>query len=137
MPAGRPAFEPNEKQRTAVSILAACGTAHEVICTQIVNPQTGKPIDDKTLRKVFRRELKDGKERANAMVKKSLFMKATGNGNGATAAAIFWLKTQCGWKEPAQGHELTGKDGAPLAPPSVEVIFSAAAGPDDEPEAPG
>jgi hypothetical protein len=32
---------------------------------------------------------------------------------GDTTAAIFWAKTQMGWKE-TSAHEFTGKDGGPI-----------------------
>jgi len=112
--AGRKPFVPTATDRKIVSSLAGYGAPHEYIASQITNPQTGKPLDEKSLRKYFRIELTHGKSGANALIAESLFKKARGNGNGAVAACIFWLKTQAGWKETAQGIELTGKDGGPV-----------------------
>ena len=93
-------FIPTKEQVLTVRVMTACGMPQEVICQQIINPENGKPIDSKTLRKVFREELDGGKSVANALVAQSLFKKATsGTGQGAVTAAIFWLKTQAGWKE--------------------------------------
>ena len=48
--AGQPPFEPTKEQRRMVSILAGMGRPHKEIATLVVNPRTGKPIDDVTLR---------------------------------------------------------------------------------------
>ena len=53
-------------------------------------------IDDDTLTKHFRKELTQGKAKANAKVGQTLFQKAT---SGDTTAAIWWSKTQMNWKE--------------------------------------
>ncbi len=103
---GRKRFKPDDTQRLIVSIMAACGMPHAEIARQITNPDTRLPISEPTLRAAFREELAAGKSRANAMVAQSLFNKAMGEGKGAVAAAIFWLKTQARWKEPPAGeHE--------------------------------
>lgn len=103
---GRPPFEPTEEERTKVRILTASGFPQDQIATQI-------GIDGKTLRKHFRAELKDAKVSANAMVARSLFQKAIGDGPQAAAAAMFWLKTQARWKETTV-NEHTGADGGPI-----------------------
>jgi hypothetical protein len=53
-------------------------------------------IAPKTLRKHYRDELDHGKAKANMAVGGSLYQKAIG---GDTTAAIFWAKTQMGWRE--------------------------------------
>lgn len=79
---------------------------HTEIARQVINPDTGKPIDEKTLARAFRADLDQGKAKASALVAQSLFKKATqGSGPGAVTAAIFWLKTQARWKEPPPGDE--------------------------------
>lgn len=112
--AGRKPFEPTEADRRLVSSLAGFGAPHEYIASQVINPQTGKPMTAKTLRVHFRAELDNGADKTNALVAQSLFKHATGTGKGAVAAAIFWMKVRAGWKEPATGIELTGKDGGPV-----------------------
>ncbi|SFB68701.1 hypothetical protein SAMN05216321_101124 [Cupriavidus sp. OV038] len=111
--AGRKPFEPTEKQRVTVAAMAACGTPQDMICSKIKNPQTGRPVDVKTLRAAFRAELKDSKALATAMVAQNLFQHAMGKDQKAVTAAIFWMKCQAGWKEGSK-LELTGKDGGPL-----------------------
>lgn len=111
---GRKHFVPTKEQRNLVSIWAACGMPQEFMRAQIVNPQTGEPINKRTLEKAFRQELDAGMANANALVAQSLFKKAVGNGAQSVTAAIFWMKCRAGWK-PVEGMELTGKDGQPIA----------------------
>lgn len=111
---GRPRFVPTEKQKLEVEVLASCGMPHTHIASRIMNPETRRPIDEKTLRKAFRKELDSGMTTANALVAQSLFKAATsGASAGAVNAAKFWLACRAGWK-PTEAVELTGKDGAPL-----------------------
>jgi hypothetical protein len=110
---GRPKFVPTQAMRTHVAIMAACGLPQEIMITKIINPETKRPIDIKTLEKAFRQELDRGMEEANALVSQALFKKAVGNGSQSVSAAIFWLKCRARWK-PIDGVELTGKDGDPL-----------------------
>ena len=44
--AGRPPHNPTKEQRRLVSVLAGVGRPHKEIATLVVNPRTGKPIDD-------------------------------------------------------------------------------------------
>jgi len=82
-----------------VGIMASAKFTHAQICERIINPQTGKALDEKSLRKHFRAELDQGTELANALVTQALFKKATSNEPGSVTAAIFWLKCKAGWKE--------------------------------------
>ncbi|KVU15677.1 hypothetical protein WK62_27765 [Burkholderia ubonensis] len=106
-------FEPTHDQRMTVRIMAACGMKIDMIVQQVTNPDTGLAIDAKTLRKYFAKDLKDGREVANAMVAQSLFKKAIGNSPQAVTACIFWLRSQAGWLAP-DSIEISGKDGKPL-----------------------
>jgi hypothetical protein len=98
-------FEPTDDERNLVEQMTAVGIPQESIALVIRDG-----IDDKTLRKHFRRELDTAKIKANAKIGGTLFNKAMG---GDTTAAIFWAKTQMGWKE-TSAHEFTGKDGGPI-----------------------
>jgi hypothetical protein len=97
--AGRPPFEPTREQRVLVQALSGNGIPHETIARLIINPQTNEGITKPTLYKVFRAELDDGANAANALVITNLFRMATGKGPQAVTAAIFWAKTRMGWKE--------------------------------------
>lgn len=105
MAGGRKPYEPTKEDRIKVSTMAACGMPQWIICARLRNPETGKPLDQKTLRKVFRKELNEGKPMADALVKQALFQKAIGSGPQSVTAAIFYLKTQCGWNERGEGDD--------------------------------
>lgn len=67
-----------------------------------------------TLRKYCRDELDTGHIEANVRVAQFLFNQATkGTGSSAVTAAIFWLKTRAGWKEPPQQIRHGGDGDAP------------------------
>lgn len=112
--AGRKPFEPTDADRKMVKALSMFGVPHEAIAGHVINPQTTKAIDAKSLRKHFRDELDSGEAASKALVAKTVFRHATGKGAGAASAAIFLAKVRLGWKEPAQSVELTGKDGGPV-----------------------
>jgi hypothetical protein len=90
-PNGNPVFKPTDEERKLVEQMCAVGIPQESIALVVRDG-----IDDKTLRKHFRRELDTSKIKANAKVGGALFNKAMA---GDTSAAIFWAKTQMGWKE--------------------------------------
>jgi hypothetical protein len=85
----RKQHEPTDLTRQTVQLHATVGTSQELIA-QIIG------IDPKTLRRHYREELDLSKAKANATIGGQLFSKAKG---GDTAAMIFWMKTQAGWKE--------------------------------------
>lgn len=116
----RKKYEPDDATRKMVRALAGYGIPQQDMCRVVINPETSKPIDLKTLRRVFREELDTGEVQANAKVAESLFKHATGTGKGAVTAAIFWLKTRAGWK-PTERVEHTGADGVPLHPAAARV----------------
>jgi hypothetical protein len=72
---GMPTYVPTVKERKIVEKAAGFGLPHDKICQLIVSERTGKPIDPKTLREVFRVELErqNGKrERAHCHMKTRL-----------------------------------------------------------------
>jgi hypothetical protein len=108
-----PGYEPNDEQRRLVRAMAGFGVPQDDIATHL-------DIDPKTLRKHFRQELDRGTTEANVKVAQSLFQMATQGKN--VAAAIFWMKARAGWRE-KHDVEVSGKDGVPLAPTSIQVTF--------------
>jgi hypothetical protein len=88
-------FDPKEEERSLVRAMSGLGVPQENIATHL-------EIDAKTLRKHFRRELDRGMVEANVKVAQSLFQMATTGKN--VAAAIFWMKARCRWREK---HEVT------------------------------
>jgi hypothetical protein len=85
-------FVPTAEERRQVEAMAGYGVPHDQIAVLI--GEDG--IDSDTLKKHFKKELAQGKAKANAKVGQTLFQKATA---GDTTAAIWWSKTQMGWRE--------------------------------------
>lgn len=109
---GQPKFEPTEAERQLVESLAGLGVPHLDICLLVRDG-----IDRKTLERRFPRELRRGKAKANAKVAQSLFQQATA---GNTTAAIWWTKTQMGWREETKVDH-TSSDGS-MAQPARIII---------------
>jgi hypothetical protein len=63
-------------------------------------------------------QYKKGKARAIGTVAKGLIKQAM---EGNTSAAMFYLKTQAGWRETSV-QEITGKDGATLQTPVFNIV---------------
>ncbi len=104
----KPPHEPTEAQRQLVQLHATIGTQQSVIADIL-------GIDDKTLRKHYRNELDLALAKANATIGGALFNKAK---NGDTAAMIFWMKTQAGWRE-TNRVDHTSSDGT-MSPTVIE-----------------
>jgi len=85
----KPPHEPTEATRQTVQLHTMVGTNQTDIARVL-------DIDEKTLRKYYRDELDLAKAKANATIGGALFNKAK---TGDTAAMIFWMKTQAGWRE--------------------------------------
>ena len=82
----------SEQIANMVKQLSGIGIPHDMICSIA-------DISKPTLYKYYREELDKGKASAVAKVAANLFDMATGNGNRALPAAIFFLKTQGGFRE--------------------------------------
>src|SRR5437879_12729100 len=65
---GRKAFVPTQEQRRNVKVLVGLGIPQDKICLMVVNPQTEKPLDPKSLRKHFPRELEIGAAELHARI---------------------------------------------------------------------
>lgn len=104
---GRPKYEPDDRARAQVRAMAGMGISHDDIARVM-------QISPPTLRRAFRAELSTGKVEANTKVAASLFRMATDAQKPNVAAAIFWMKTQCGWVEPRA--QAPGRYDLPPAP---------------------
>lgn len=93
---GQTPFVPTKDQRTTVEMMAGFGLCHRDICLVVINPNTARPVSEKTLRKKFNHELDVGSIKANAAVVTSLYKNAT---KGDTTAQIWWTKCRMGWKD--------------------------------------
>jgi hypothetical protein len=108
---GIPAHEPTKQTRELVSLHATVGTTQSVIADLL-------DIDDKTLRKYYRKELNQSLAKANATIGGHLFNKAK---NGDTTAQIFWLKTRAQWSEKKE-FDLTSSDGS-MSPKKLDDFY--------------
>lgn len=75
---GMPAFVPSEAQRRVVEKAAANGVGVYEIAQIIINPVTGRSVNQKTLRKHMRQELMRGWAKANLAVAESAYLQAIG-----------------------------------------------------------
>ena len=89
---GRPPYEPTDAVREQVKTMSGFGVLDYQIAMVI-------GISQPTLKKYFSTELAVGEVIANNNVARSLYRKATGDGNGSVIAAMFWLKCRAGWQE--------------------------------------
>lgn len=112
--AGRKEFQPTKQDRKVVESMSGFGIPIKQIAALV---REGISVD--TLTKHFEKELVLGKANANTKVAQTLHQKAI---DGDVTAAIFWAKTQMGFKE-TKKHELGGEDGAPIET-STEIKIS-------------
>ncbi|EEA00133.1 hypothetical protein BH160DRAFT_4545 [Burkholderia sp. H160] len=100
MQRGKPRFEATDEQRELVRALLLCGVQVTKLCRHVINPRTGRPVNYRTLTRVFRTEIETAVEDANAAVVTNLYRIATSPKESApvVAAAIFWLRTKGGWR---------------------------------------
>src|SRR6516165_3423021 len=95
--AGQPPFTPTKEQRRMVSVLAGMRRPHKEIATLVINPRTGKPIDDVTLRLRFPEELCQAKAKVSLILGTSLLGKAKAGDNGAIGMLA---RNHWGWDRP-------------------------------------
>jgi hypothetical protein len=98
-------FSPTADQRGNVEAMTGFGISKEEICRVVINPETGKPIDKKTLELHFVDEIETGQIKANATVGRVAYATITGGPGGIDYApgrielTKFWLARRMGWKE--------------------------------------
>jgi hypothetical protein len=106
---GRKAFVPNRAQRNIVRKSTGWGIPQQHICRLVTNPQTGKPLDPKSLRKHFALEIRAGavevKVRIGSWILATILGLPPPPGTVAITdererarLAIFWAKTRMGWR---------------------------------------
>lgn len=107
----RKPFRPTPEHRKLVEQLSAYGIPQADICAMLINPESGRKIDEQTLAKNFRHELDTGTTKANARVAGALYKNAVEHNN--VSAQIFWMKTRARWKETPTELRHGGSDDAP------------------------
>jgi hypothetical protein len=120
---GQPKFEPTQDQRDQVKLMKALGIPEDRICKTITNPRTRKPVAPMTLARAFAAELESGATEFHASVgdfilsailgKKPMLGDPIKSEQVRMTAAIFYAKTQMGWKETVV-NEQANKDGKPF-----------------------
>ncbi|MES0386051.1 MAG: hypothetical protein ABUJ98_15890 [Hyphomicrobium sp.] len=86
---GRPTYKPTDEQRRTVKAMTGYGIKQCDIAVAM-------DIDEKTLRKHYRREMDIGATMATSKVAESLYQNALA---GNVAAQIFWMKARADWSE--------------------------------------
>lgn len=108
------AHKPNAKLRNAVEALACVGATHDRIAKYI-------GIDKVTMYKYYRKELDLGKDSMHAKAMGTLSTAIDEGGKTGVTAAMFWLKTQAGFRE-TNRKEISGPDGGPVESKSAVTI---------------
>lgn len=92
---GRPTHQPTNERRKMVESMSAVGASQAEICLIL-------DIDEKTLRKHYRREIDTGATRANMAVAENFFKVCTAKEDTAAkvSAQKFWLERRNGWAAP-------------------------------------
>jgi hypothetical protein len=124
---GHPPFTPTQAQREQVETGIANGIYHKDLRKLILNPDTGRPIDKVTFKKVFQYEIKNGHNHQRLQTSVTAFQMAVGSdavydedgdllrpAQPPNLAALKWYEqSRFGLKEGTQ-LVLTGPDGKPL-----------------------
>jgi len=119
---GRKTFVPTPEQHRNVKALVALGIPQEEICQLVINPQTGKPLDVKSLRKHFGLEIETAEIKLHALMNNFTVANILGTAPPAGTRAIdnqharasllkFFAKTRMGWKEPVVNRQKEPVDG--------------------------
>jgi hypothetical protein len=93
-----------------VRLAVGFGMPQERICQAILNPSTGKPIDEKTLRKAFAEEIRMGAFEMDMLASSSMAQQIRA---GAGWAVMFYMKNRMRWAD-RDSLEMTGKGGGPI-----------------------
>lgn len=98
-------WEPTDEQISKIRLYAGLGSTQEQIASMI-----GISVDTLSKNMTTRNAWETGQAETIAKVAGALVRKAL---SGDTASAIFYLKTQAGWRETVR-NEHTGADGGPI-----------------------
>ena len=134
---GRKKFVPTPDHRHLVKLLAGRGIPQEHIRQLIRNPQTGRPLAIKTLRRAFLTEIKIAKVEVKVQVARFIMDTILGrrpvnakpikNERVRVRLAIFFAKTRMGWTEANRHQHVRDPIGAQdprWSVPSLERRFN-------------
>jgi hypothetical protein len=94
------------EQRGNVEAMIGDGIPEADICLLIKNPETGKPIDLKTLRRHFAREIATGVTKLKSLAGNRIVAAMLGRDGGVTdeltqaKLLMLFAETRMGWKKP-------------------------------------
>ena len=117
------AFQPTDEQRKNVKILAALGIPQSAICA-IVRDHKDRPIDEKTLRKHFRKEIETGAAELNAQIGNFMVATILGKEPASGVKPItdekirgsftdLYVRSRLGWTQTVR-NEIANADGKPF-----------------------
>lgn len=98
-------IEITEKEREKIKALAGYGMSDQDIAHVV-------DISEATIKRRFRKELDEGRSIAKSAVQQTAYKMAVG-GN-CPAMTIFWLKTQCRWREVSSDEKTNETNAAPI-----------------------
>jgi hypothetical protein len=107
----RRAFIPTAEQRGNVEAMIGYGIPEADICLLIKNPETGKPIDLKTLRRHFAREIVAGVTKLKLLAGNRIVAAMLGRDGGLTdeltqaKLLMLFAETRMGWKADEHANE--------------------------------
>jgi hypothetical protein len=115
---GVPTHKPTADTRKTARFCAAIGLDKAAIAKIL-------RIKFETLNEMYADEIEGGRAEGQMKVAGTLFKKATDprDTKGGVVSAIFWLKTQGGWRE-TDKLELSGPDGGPIETAAVVILPS-------------
>lgn len=111
---GRPPFVPTDRQRGMVAGMALWNVPMEKIRQRVLKPD-GKPLDFKTFKKVFQKELEESLTNVETNLATAMYKRGI---KGSYQDSQFILKCKFGWRdnteiEDASDREFTIKGGLP------------------------
>lgn len=89
-------FQPTNDQKQIVMLAAAMGYGQDRIARMIINPENGRPISQKTLRKHFPTELEHGRDLILMKISGTMVSIATDKKHKGCVTAGIWLQKTWG-----------------------------------------
>jgi hypothetical protein len=129
---GRKMFVPTPEQRNTVRVLVGLRIQQKQICRLVLNRQTQKPLDHKTLRKHFAHEIATATAELHLLIGKFMLATIFGTPPPAGTVAIkddrargqlmmFFARTRLGWTAPVVNRP-EGHVSGPIEYPNMEKL---------------
>lgn len=112
-------FVPTDADRKRVQNASGLGIPNRMVAQFVINPETGRPITEKTLVKHFAKEIELGLALKSEAIAQTMGQIATDPDHPkAVTAGIFWAKCKMGWREADKVEAPTG--------PAPQVVIQVA-----------